>query len=321
MATDSAEQTLSPAASPAKEPEERSLIGTVSIKLPPFWANDPQIWFAQAEAQFSTRGISKEETKYAYVIAALSPEVAQDVRDLIVNPPSANQYTKLKQTLIARMSESEQRRVKRLLTEEELGDRKPSQLLRRMEQLVGDQTLEKGILKQLFLQRLPQNVRLILASTSDALTLQELAELADRIVDAHVPGVNTMTASPPIIAPVSSSGGNSRGVTPPATLAQLTSELAEVKRALIDLTFSVKKMQQRGRSRSRSTAGRGAKTPSQHNGQHGQQSQGANAAAAASSDQPGANTQQLCFYHYRFGANAHRCTQPCSYKGNDVTSG
>lgn len=99
----------------------------------------------------------------------------------------------LKLKIISRTTESEQRRVQRLLTEEELGDRKPSQLLRSMEQLlVGDKRLENGILRHLFLQRLPQNVRLNLASTGESPALYELAALADRILEAHVPAVNAV---------------------------------------------------------------------------------------------------------------------------------
>ncbi|XP_063963282.1 uncharacterized protein LOC135156084 [Lytechinus pictus] len=155
--------------------DSESILGAVALKLPPFWRNDPEVWFAQAEAQFATRNIVVESTKYSYVIATLPPEVAQDIRDVLINPPVSEPYTTLKKKIIARTTESEQRRVQMLLTEEELGDRKPSQLLRRMEQLVGDQKLERGILRQLFLQRLPHNVRLILASTSESLALSDLA--------------------------------------------------------------------------------------------------------------------------------------------------
>ena len=50
--------------------------------------------------------------------------IAQDVRDVLINPPAMDPYTTLKQKLISHMTELEQRRVQMLLTEEELGDRK-----------------------------------------------------------------------------------------------------------------------------------------------------------------------------------------------------
>ena len=108
-----------------------------NVKLPPFWASDPQIWFAQVEAQFTTRRIVAQHSKFAHVVSALQPEIDQEVRDLLLTPPTDRPYEVLKEQLIRRTSESEQRRLQMLLTEEELGDRKLSQLLRKMRQLLG----------------------------------------------------------------------------------------------------------------------------------------------------------------------------------------
>ena len=161
---------------PPSSPPQPSVQAAVSLKLPPFWPNDPTLWFAQVEAQFLIRNITTQETRFAYIIGSLQPEVAQEVRDILISPPSKDCYTHLKAELIRRTSTSEQKRLHQLIIAEELGDRKPSQLLRRMRQLLGENTLEEKILKQLFLQRLPTTVQSILASTADTVGIGALAE-------------------------------------------------------------------------------------------------------------------------------------------------
>ncbi|KAJ8387825.1 hypothetical protein AAFF_G00149740 [Aldrovandia affinis] len=48
----------------------------VALKLPEFWQEHAAVWFAQAEAQFALRGITQEDTKYYYVVAALNSSTA-----------------------------------------------------------------------------------------------------------------------------------------------------------------------------------------------------------------------------------------------------
>ena len=172
------------------------LVAAVNVKLPPFWPADPQVWFAQVEAQFTTRDITVQKTKFYHTVASLSPEIATEVRDLILAPPAETPYDTLKEQLITRTAASEQRRLQQLLTSEELGDRKPSQLLRRMQQLLGDKaaTLDSSFFRELFLQRLPSNVRMVLASTGDTIALDKVAQHADRIMEVAVPTVATVSA-------------------------------------------------------------------------------------------------------------------------------
>ena len=147
-------------------PAEQPCLSAVSIKLPAFWSSDPQLWFGQVQAQFSTRGITNQKTMFDHVIALLSPEFAAEVCDLILTPPAETPYDVLKAQLIKRTAASEQRRLQQLFSAEELGDRKPTQLLHRLQQLAGDTPGADGaFLRELFLQRLPNNVRMVLAST------------------------------------------------------------------------------------------------------------------------------------------------------------
>ncbi|KAL4126000.1 hypothetical protein QTP88_010232 [Uroleucon formosanum] len=75
----------------------------------------------------------------------------------------------------------QEQRVRQLINEEEVGDRKPSQFLRHLRSLAGTTTLQDNILRQLWLRRLPSHAQAILTAQSE-LPLEKVAELADKIV-------------------------------------------------------------------------------------------------------------------------------------------
>ena len=85
---------------------EEAQVAAVNVKLLPFWANDPQVWFAQVEAQFATRGITVQKTRFDYIVASLAPEFAIEVRDLVLSPPAEHPYDTLKEQPIERTAMS-----------------------------------------------------------------------------------------------------------------------------------------------------------------------------------------------------------------------
>ena len=201
-------------------------VAAVSPKLPPYWPNDPSVWFAQVEAQVTTRNITSQSTKFAYIISSLQPEIAQEIRDLLISPPTDEPYNKLKSELIKGTSASEQNRLHQLLISEELGDRKPSQLLRKMRQLLGDNRLEDGILRQLFLKRLPTSAHRIRTSTADTISLDVLAVLTDRIFE--------VTTSQPSIAAFVTTSHSASTVTEIEALCNQINNLTNQLTALVN---------------------------------------------------------------------------------------
>lgn len=167
--------------------ETKTEICKVAVKLPAFWPDKPIIWFAQVEAQFKLAGITADDTMFNYVVAQLDQKLAIEVEDIITSPPAIGQrYTKLKEELTRRLSMSDEQRVRQLISEEELGDRKPSQLLRHLRSLAGNAFSDDNVLRQLWTRRLPQQVQAILVSHPD-LSLDKLAELADKIIEIASP--------------------------------------------------------------------------------------------------------------------------------------
>ena len=151
----------------------------VSLKLPTFWTTQPDVWFAQAEAQFSLREITADSTKYYYVVSALDQDTATRLLDLIKHPPSEDKYGTLKKRLTDTFGLSKYERATRLLHFRPLGDTKPSSLMDEMLSLLGDHT-PCMLFEQLFLERLPEDIRIQLVD-SKIEDHRQLARKADAL--------------------------------------------------------------------------------------------------------------------------------------------
>ncbi|XP_059062705.1 uncharacterized protein LOC131855448 [Achroia grisella] len=151
---------------------------TVTERLPEFWTDSPRLWFAQFEAIIAPQK-QGDEYKYNTVISKLPKEVVHQVSDILTNPPPENKYSVIKDRLIDCYEESEQRRFHKLLAEMNLGDQKPSQLLRKMRE-AGCGKINEDTIRLLWMRQLPPSVTTVLAVT-EQLTLDKLSEMADRI--------------------------------------------------------------------------------------------------------------------------------------------
>lgn len=126
------------------------------------------------------RGITSDTTKYFHVISAVDTEILTQVADIIQTPPKVEKYVTLKSRLINIYTDSKEKKLRKLLSDVELGDRKPSVLLNEMQRLGGG-AVSTELLKSLWLQHLPVATQSCLAVAKGS--LDELAKLADQVVE------------------------------------------------------------------------------------------------------------------------------------------
>lgn len=204
------------------------------LKLPHFWEEDPALWFMQVEMIFAANNITQQNKRFNLV----SYKILSQVSGLIKNPGD-NPYETLKERLITIFSQSQEKRLLTLLEETQLGDSKPSQLLRIMQNLAGDNA-HNQVIKTVWMRALPQRVRAILAAlTTD--DIDQMATVADKIMETDDP-------SPSIAASTSASH----------EISKLICEIQDFKTEMSKLRSEVRN-KDRSRSRSRSKTPQGRK--------------------------------------------------------------
>lgn len=274
----------------------------VGVRVPPFNVVEPELWFAQIEAQFVLSKITSDETKFYYVAAQLEAQYASEVRDVIINPPTADKYIKIKTELIKRLSASQERRTRQLLVHEELGDRRPSQFLRHLQNLAGS-AATTDFVKTLWTDRLPHNVQTIVASQID-LPIDKLADLADKVYELappapRAPQVASASGAATTYAPAHSCAPAVYAPAPPTDA--MAQQICELTRQVALLTAHYGRGRSHSRSRSSSPSRRSSRSRSRM-------------------PQPPLNHPH-CFYHFNFGRNAYKCSQPCSFKSENFPGG
>lgn len=173
----------SPAAPAQANSQEMAAISAAS-RLCDFWCDEPYLWFIQAESILAPQKLG-DDAKFNLIVGKLGKDVIQQVSDLLRDPPANKKYEALKTRLISVYEESESRQFEKLLRDMELGDQKPTQLLRRMRDLARGK-IPDCALAMLWLRQLPSSVRGVLAVT-DTKSPEALAAVADKIMETMRP--------------------------------------------------------------------------------------------------------------------------------------
>lgn len=265
--------------------EEETGMAAISMSaLPEFWSEMPRLWFATFENTILKQK-KGDDANFTLVLSKLSREALQQVSDILYKPPSQGKYQAIKDRLLQVYEESSERQFQKLVSELELGSQKPSQLLRRMKELARNCQASEETVHSLWLARLPASVKAVLTVCQNQAS-DDLAKIADKILENVVSGSVAEVNTAPINVPMNE------------ILTQMNKLALEVAaiRARQDTPGN-----NRGRSRSR---GRGnQRYRSRSNGRDG------NSTSRASQ-----NPDWLCWYHFKFGAKAAKCQDPCNWK-------
>lgn len=264
-------------------------------KLPPFWKHCPNMWFIQIEAQFQCNRISSDVTRYNHLVGALDAETMLEVADVLRNPPTDNKYNFLKNAIIKRFTDSADRQLHKALTELELGEMKPSQLLRQMTSLAGDRATE-DVLRVRWLALLPQPVQRCLKILRSS-SLDEQASIADELAD-NGSGPFVMAAGHSFQKAASPARNNTSEV----ALIAVTRELSAIKLSLAELIGCNKELM----------------AQLQSNNQHNSRSRSRSFSQSSSTHHSPAPSA-ICFYHRKYADNAKRCILPCSHPKKPVS--
>lgn len=264
-------------------PENHNHVDEVNVvrnlKIPPFWRENPMLWFAQVEATFALNNINGDATRYRHVITQLDSQTLPAIADIIVNPPPAEKYLAIKNRIVSSFAETTESKLRKLLRGLDPSNDKPTLLLQRIRNLADGQVGD-ALLRTLFLEQLPEYVRGVLVISGD-LDLSALAQQADKVMEAthstNVSAVHTVKSQNDVSA------------------VSRDSAISELLSAVTVLAKEVKTLKSEVRSRSRSSS----------------------RSRATSADNSASGN--ICFYHAKFGAEARKCQKPCamaSQQGN-----
>lgn len=258
---------------------------SLETRIPDFWTDMPRVWFSQVESILSPQKAG-ETTSYNVVVAKLGKEVIRQVADIVANPPEHDRYKKLKERLLQIYEESETRKIQKLISEIELGDQRPTQLLRRMRELANGK-MEDEALKAIWQKQLPSSINTVLAAISSD-DLNNLAVVADRVMDSSR---SSQVASV----------GQRFLENKPSTSSSSMTDTQMIMSEIAKINLRINEMGRRGgRSRFRN-----ARSNSRSISRSGSQRR-----PRITPESP----EWLCYYHLKYKGRANKCEKPCNWE-------
>jgi hypothetical protein len=164
----------------AKEEQDQHA-AHMAFKIHDFWPHNPNNWFRKLESQFRNCNISQLSTKYDHLLSALPTEVCSNINDSLeeIDENATDAYEQLKALPVARYTKDHWARAFELLKFPEIGDMKPSDMMRQMKAQLPTDSMPCTYFMASFPIRLPSDMRdhLIAKDFKDCNKMAEYADL------------------------------------------------------------------------------------------------------------------------------------------------
>jgi hypothetical protein len=113
-------------------------VAYVAFKIPDFWPHDPNTWFRKIESKFRICNIRQTSTKYDHLLSALPTDICSSINDSLAefDENADDVYEQVKELLMTRYTMGRWARAFDLHKFPEIGDMKPSEMMRQMKALL-----------------------------------------------------------------------------------------------------------------------------------------------------------------------------------------
>lgn len=169
---------------------------------PPFNKTCVDAWFRLLDLWFEDEGQHNNDAfKFRTTISLMDCQLLQvEFYEFLRSPPTENAYITLRTAVVKHFASSESERFSQLVSGIQLGDSRPSHLLTKLRKVASG--CPESLLRNFWLQRLPdpsQSLIRMFAENNKALTLTELAEMADTSMNTGS-SINVVSKEPAYVS-------------------------------------------------------------------------------------------------------------------------
>jgi len=281
------------------EPENstRQSVPTGNNLCKEFWEEQPKVWFNLLERKFNEYEVP-DELQTSLLLSRLTQKALLTVQDLIETDVS---YEQLKARLLNHFDQTTQQKVTKLFSNPPQTNKRPSEILAELRSVFPSKEMTDEALKPLFISRLPYFVQLQL-SARFAESLPQLVREADGIAGF----VNCSQTMHPLLPPMLESSVNAvNDGASSSSFLTLKRENEQLKKQILQLQDKLD-----GDSMSKQYS---EDKPYRPNYDKSRRFSKKGSDSNAANQKYETSTKALCFYHFKFGANANKCQSPCKW--------